>query len=179
MKMTIDQVSTGVLIISLGERRRQKGSLPSLLSRVSTSSFNLRLWPLLGIHRLVHRATAYNTVDDNQTTPLESQSSHNKYGLWFQNSSLIMSQCCSAILVDSCLVLWFPCTLGDPMPSSDPMGTSFCRRYWRIDKRSGAMNVPMWGSHMCLFRAYLQGKFHSHRSHHLRADSTCSLTAEH
>lgn len=178
MKMTIDQVTTGVLIISLGERRRQKGPLPSLLSRLSTPSFNLRLWPLLGIHRLVHRATHVIQSNHNQTTPPTSQSSRSRYGLWFQNSSLMMSQCRSAILVDSCLVLWFPRTLGDATPSSDPMNTSFCIGYRTIDKRPRPMNVPMWGSHMCLFRACLQGKSHSHRSHHLRADSKCSLIAE-
>lgn len=126
-------------------------------------------------------ATLRNTpipvlYDDNQTTPPKSQSSHSRYGLWFQNSSLIMSQCCSAILVDSCLVLWF---LGGATSSSDPMEASFCLRYWKIDKRSRAMNVPMWGSHMSLLRTSLQGKSHSHRSHHLRAArTTCSLTTE-
>jgi hypothetical protein len=126
-------------------------------------SFNLRrLWPLSGIHTVRY--------DDNQTTPPKSQSSHSRYGLWFQKSSLIMSQCCSSILVDSCLVLWFPRILGSATSSSDPMETPFCLRYWRIDKRFRAMNVPMWGSHMSLFRTYLQGKLHSHRSRHLRAD---------
>ena len=161
---SIDQDDNrGVLIIPLGEceRRRQKGPRASLLSlHTSTSAFDY-------FKEYTPRPQSY-TYSKYRSTPLKSQSSHSRYGLWFQNSSLIMSQCCSAILVDSCLVLWFPRTLGVATSSSDPMETPFCLRYWRIDKRSGAMNVPISGSHI---RTYLQGKLHSHQSHHLRAES--------
>jgi len=70
------------------------------------------------------KTCSFGTVQRQpKTTPPKSQSSHNRYGLWFQNSSLIMSQCCSAILVDSCLVLRFLGTLGDATSSSAPMET--------------------------------------------------------
>ena len=142
--------------------KRDHSHLYCLYISHSTSAFAL-------FKQYTHRPNTYTHT--TVPTPPKSQSSHSKYGLRFQNSSLIMSQCCSAILVDSCLVLGFPRTLGIATSSSDPMETPFCFRYWRIDKRSGPMNVPMWGSRMSLLRTNLQWKLHSHRSHHLRADS--------
>ncbi len=113
IKATIEDASTGVLIISRslkprrGECRRQKRLLASLLSSPhSTSAFG---------HFKEYTLSLLATLQSST----KSQSSLNRYGLSFQNCSLIMSQCCSAILVDSCLVFWLPRGFGNATSSSD------------------------------------------------------------
>ena len=133
IKMTIEAASMGVFdnlapwIRRVGDCRGQKETLAWVNLVLSSNPHSTSALPAL--RNTLMELKAIHPVP--YTLPPTSHSSCNKYGLCFQKSSPTMSQCSSAILVASCLVLWFPCDLdiaivGDTTPFSDPMAVRFC-----------------------------------------------------
>lgn len=125
--MSVSMISLLVTVAWVGvedKRRHSHGSPPYCLPiLIQPPPFGRFKEYTPGIHSSLHNILYYNHY---QSTTPRSQSSRNKYGLWFQKSSPIISQCSSAILVDSCLVLWVLFGLGDVTPFSDPMVMRFC-----------------------------------------------------